>query len=80
MDIEQVKELQRKISKAKEQKARAEGAIENITGSWKKNYGFSTVEEAEEHIKELEEKQNALDQRQQKLVNDLDALVDWDEL
>jgi len=80
VNVEDVKKLQKKLQDAERRKIKAETVIENIEAGWKKEFGFSTVKEAEEYCKELEEKIQKNRDRLKELELSLESVVDWDSL
>lgn len=80
MTVEEVQDIQKKINAAGQTKAKAEGAIERIQKDWKEKYGFETIEEAEEQLEKLRKRRKSFDAKEDELLDELDALVDWDSL
>ena len=68
MTIDEFEELKERIEKEKEIKNKAKGAMENIENKWKKEYDFSTIEDAEK-------KENELKKEIEKSEKELDTLL-----
>lgn len=68
-------ELKEKIDKAKEQKAKAEGQIEQIMETWKKEYGCNTIEEVREYQKNIETKIQTLDEKLEGVTKEIEAIL-----
>jgi len=76
-DFQTIKE---KIESAKEQKARAEGAIGKIEEQWKKEFDVNSLEEAEQKAEEME-KEIADDKKQLDIMyGKLEKIVEWDSI
>lgn len=57
MEIDRYNQLKRKLDKAKTDKAKAEGACDELIKKLKEVWGCSTVEEAEKQLKDLRKKE-----------------------
>ena len=77
MDTRTFENIKNKIDALKEKRAKAEGAMESILENWKVEHKISTVEEAEDLLKFMEEKltdtQNTIDE----LYEQLKGLTNW---
>ena len=70
--------LKKKIENKKLEIAQAKGKQESILENWKKNYGISTLEEAEKKLAELKaEKDKKLKQREE-YFEKLKNITNWD--
>lgn len=70
--------LKKKIENKKLEIAQAKGKQESILENWKKNYGISTLEEAEKKLVELKaEKDKKLKQREE-YFEKLKNITNWD--
>jgi predicted transcriptional regulator len=68
-------QLKQKIERKKAESQKAEGVIEQIKSDWQKQYGISTLEEAEKKLSEMDQqietKQKRLDTLQEKLLQEI---------
>ena len=80
MELKEFERIKRLIKEAELKSAKSQGVIDSITKGWEEKYGFSTVEEAEKKVKELEEEKARIDERLEKLMRDLTDSYDWDRL
>lgn len=76
MDIETFEKIKQKLEILKQKKAKAEGAIENIEQTWKKE-GINTLEEAQQKLTELEQKEKELETTVENLYAELKNLTNW---
>jgi DNA repair exonuclease SbcCD ATPase subunit len=60
MNIKKLEELKEKIETAKSDRAKAEGAKEQIEKTWKDDFDCSSVEEVKDKVRETEEQIKAL--------------------
>lgn len=72
-----VEELQEKIANAKEEKAKAEGAMNQILEQWKKD-GINSAEEAHVKVSTLSEQITSLESKQKVLIEDIEAKMGLD--
>ena len=61
--IDEIKELQEDIDKAKRELANAEGRIDNIFENLKEKYGINTVKELDDLIKQKEKQVQQIDKK-----------------
>lgn len=80
MNINRIKEIKEKISRAEIESAKAAGIVENIQKEWQKKYGTSDIEKIKEILKEKEAELQAKNERMEKLYNDLIAAYDWESI
>lgn len=80
MDTREFQRIKNIISEAELESAKSQGTKESIEKSWKEEYGFSTLEEAVEKKKELEEELELSNSRLDKLTAELENSQDWDKL
>lgn len=76
-EIERIKDL---IKTAELDQAKAQGAKDSIKAEWKKKYGFETLEEAKEKLKELNAGVEKNEKKKEKLMTELSESQDWDEI
>ena len=76
-EIERIKDL---IKTAELEQAKAQGAKDSIKAEWKKKYGFETLEEAKEKLKELNAGVEKNEKKKEKLMAELSESQDWDEI
>lgn len=76
-EFENIKDL---IQRAEVEKAKSQGVKDSIKFEWKKKYGFETLEEAKDKLKELETEFNKNESRKEKLMNELEESQDWDQI
>lgn len=76
-EIERIKDL---IKTAELEQAKAQGAKDSIKAEWKKKYGFETLEEAKEKLKELNAGVEKNEKKKEKLMTELSESQDWDEI
>lgn len=67
--------LKNKIETAKAEKARAEGALEQIKKTWKDEFGCSTIEEIEAKIKETQDQISSLETKYNSLISELETTL-----
>ena len=80
MDLKEFERIKKLIKEAELKSAKSQGVIDSITKGWQEKYGFSTIEEAEKKLTELDAEQKRLEERIQKLMDDLEKSYDWDKL
>lgn len=76
-EFENIKDL---IQRAEVEKAKSQGVKDSIKSEWKKKYGFETLEEAKEKLKELDSEYNKNENRKEKLMNELEESQDWEQI
>lgn len=69
--IEYLTKLKEKIEEAKESKARLEGSLDTLMNKLKNDFGYDTIEEAQEALKKLEETLSKRKERLQKAINNI---------
>jgi len=79
LGVERVQELQKKIEKAKENKAMAEGKIQQIKEQWKEKYELNSEEEVSEKVKTLETEISSLEDKADILSKEIEE-YEWPEL
>ena len=77
MDVKQFEEIKGKIETLKEKKIRAETNLESIVASWKKQYGITTVEEAQKKLDATEDAIEKNDAKIDDLYKELEGLTNW---
>jgi uncharacterized protein YlxP (DUF503 family) len=77
MDAQEFKAIVNKIDVLKEKRAKANGAIENILDTWKKQYSISSVEEAQEQLDSLQKEYDANNTKIDAWYNELKGLTNW---
>lgn len=76
-EFENIKNL---IQRAEVEKAKSQGVKDSIKSEWRKKYGFETLEEAKDKLKELETECNKNENRKEKLMNELEESQDWEQI
>lgn len=76
-EFENIKNL---IQRAEVEKAKSQGVKDSIKSEWRKKYGFETLEEAKDKLKELETEYNKNENRKEKLMNELEESQDWEQI
>jgi predicted RNase H-like nuclease (RuvC/YqgF family) len=76
----ELEELQEKIENAKNLKAKAEGAKEQVLSQLKKDFDLDSIEAAQAQIAELEQLLARDQQRHETLLKKLNEVTDWGEL
>jgi hypothetical protein len=77
MNVDQLEIIKEKIEKAKQQKAKAEGALEKILDQWKEEYGCASIEEAQQKHDEISSCIEKEEERLNSLLNELEKITDW---
>lgn len=80
MQISDFEELKKKIENAKTRKAKAEGALEQAMTRLKDEFGCSTVEAAEEKLKQLQTEIDNDEIKLDSMLRSLDNSIDWNSL
>lgn len=80
MDAQQLEVLKKKIDAAKNKKARAEGALDNIKEQLKKEFQVNTLKEAQTKLDELNKDIEKDESRFKELTEELNEITDWDAL
>lgn len=76
-ELEKIKEL---IQKAELEQAKSQGVKDSIKAEWKKKYGFDTLEEANEKLKELSAGVEKNEKKKEKLMTELSESQDWEQI
>ena len=77
MDTREFEGIKKKIDILKEKRAKANGAIENILDTWKKQYSIKSVEEAEEQLKTLQDEYDKNNSKIDAWYEELKGLTNW---
>lgn len=77
MDTREFEGIKKKIDILKEKRAKANGAIENILDTWKKQYSIGSVEEAEEQLKILQDEYDKNNSKIEAWYEELKGLCNW---
>ena len=80
MKIADFEKLKEKIEESKAKRARAEGALEQAMERLKKEFGCSTVEEAEAKIEALNKELDKDEADLAELLDIIEKAVDWNRL
>jgi len=80
MEIKELEQIKKTIAAAELRAAKADGVIEKIKAEWKENYGVDTVEDAQKELDTLSEKITKHRSKQKTLLDELEAMEDWDKL
>jgi outer membrane murein-binding lipoprotein Lpp len=75
MEVREFQAIQDKIDKAKSDKAKAEGSIEQIEKSWKDDFQCNSIDEVQAKIKELTEQITSLEQKRNKHIADIEKAM-----
>lgn len=76
MDVKELTGIKDKIEKAKQERSRAEGAIQNIKDHWKNEYGFNSIEEAENELEKVSKEIDRLEEKQSILEGELKQVME----
>jgi flagellar biosynthesis regulator FlaF len=77
MDTREFEQIKKKIDILKEKRAEANGAIENILDTWKKQYSISSIEEAQEQLEALQSEYDASNVKIDAWYDELKGLTNW---
>lgn len=80
MTPKEFQEIKSKVEKAKENKARAEGALNKIMDNLKKDYKIETIEDAETKLDELNEVIETDKDKLNGYYSKLEKVADWDSI
>lgn len=72
MEVKELQNLKDKIETAKADKAKAEGAIEQIEKRWKDEFECGSAEEVEKKIKETEAQVESLTEKRDKYIKEIE--------
>lgn len=76
-EIERIKEI---IQRTEFEQAKAQGVKDSIKAEWKKKYGFETLEEAKEKLKEISVNLEKNEKKKEKLLSELLESQDWESI
>jgi hypothetical protein len=77
MDARRFTEIKDAIAKLKDQRSRAEGAMDSIVAEWKKSYGVETEEEIEALIAKESKELAEVDESIETAYTELKGLTNW---
>jgi len=77
MDAREFEQIKKKIDILKEKRAKANGAIENILDTWKKQYNINSLEEAQEQLDALQEEYDTNTKKIEGWYEELKGLTNW---
>jgi predicted nucleic acid-binding Zn-ribbon protein len=77
MDTQEFERIKKKIDVLKEKRAKANGAIENILDTWKKQYSINSIEEAQEQLESLQAEYDANNTKIDTWYGELKGLTNW---
>lgn len=80
MTTTEFQDIKDKIENAKQNKARAEGAIQKIEEQWEKEFGVKNLKQAEAKLSELQEAVESDETKLSDLEKELFEMADWDAL
>lgn len=80
MNTTEFQDIKEKIETAKQNKARAEGAIQKIEEQWEDDFDVSNLEEAETKLAELKDRVETDQSKLDGLLDELNEMTDWDQL
>jgi prefoldin subunit 5 len=69
--------IRNKIESLKSKKAKAEGAMETIEASWRKNFDIGTLAEAEDLVQVVQEKMEKTSSAILDIQEELNGLTNW---
>lgn len=76
MNIQELEELKEKIDKAKEDKAKTEGAIEQIEKRWKDEFECSSVDEVKTKIEKTKNEVEELTVKRDKYIEEIQEAME----
>ncbi len=71
-DLKKIQQWQELLEEAKEKKAKAEGAYEQLMATLKKEFGCKSVKEAEKKLTEMRKEAEEQEERLDELVEDFE--------
>ena len=77
MDTQEFERIKKKIDILKEKRAKANGAIENILDTWKKQYSINSIEEAQGQLEALQSEYDASNVKIDGWYEELKGLCNW---
>ena len=77
MDTREFEQIKKKIDILKEKRAKANGAIENILDTWKKQYNINSLKEAQEQLDALQEEYDTNTKKIEGWYEELKGLTNW---
>lgn len=80
MDINKIKAIKEKISRAEIESAKAAGIVENIEKEWMRKYGTKNLQDIKRILQGMQDDLEAKNERMDKLYQDLLNSYDWDSL
>lgn len=78
MSPSEFEDIKEEINEKQEESLKQKGVCEQIQKDWKKKYGFDTLKEAEDKLAELQEERNNKIARRDKLMDDLEEMMNED--
>ena len=80
MTVDRISKIKETLKALSEKKAKAEGANENYLNQLKKEFGITSIEEAESKIEELQNNLRIKEKRLKTTGDKIEEITDWDEL
>lgn len=80
MDIRQFEALTQKLEKAKEDKIRLEGSLNQIMEQLKSDFGVSSLEEAERLQNKLESELESDEKKLEEYTKEIENMIDWNSI
>ncbi len=80
MTIDEFNEIKRELAKAKAKKERLMGALDQIQGQLKSEFGVTSIEAAEAKLKELTEEQAKDMAKRDQFLEKLSNVTNWEAL
>jgi len=77
MDTQEFERIRKKIEILKEKRAKANGVIENILETWKKQYNINSIEEAQEQLEALQDEYDVNNKKIDGWYEELKGLCNW---
>jgi len=76
MEVKELQQLKEKIEKAKSEKAKAEGSLEQIQKRWKDDFDCTSVDQVEAKIKETEEQIKSLTEKKDNYIKEIEEVME----
>ena len=80
MDIKDFESLRKKIDNANAKRERAIGALEQVKGKLKSDYGIENIEEGHAKLEGMDKRIAREKEKYASLMDELNGMADWDNL
>ena len=77
-DIERVEEIQESLKRATDKKSRAEGALETLNTRMREEFKCGSLDDLKAKRDKFKTKAEKLEKRSDRLLEELEAVTDWD--